>query len=153
MASPPTTKSNDLIFAVSNYAILPAWGLLAAAPTWGYTMPIVRAAQLYNSAAYVYCLGNAMTSNDGAKIAFKDMMSFKGIRRLLALGGEKTHLAAWIHYLAFDLVVGEFIVKDAMQVGIPAIVRAPVLFFTCMLGPSGFLLYAGVRLFYTSKLF
>ena len=48
----------------------------------------------------------------------------------------------WVHYLVFDLLVGRGIVADAHANGIGIVGHwlfvVPCLFFTLMLGPSGF---------------
>ena len=50
-------------------------------------------------------------------------------------------LAGWIHYLAFDLLVGAWIAKEADLRGIQRWVQAPILVATFMLGPVGFLTF------------
>src|SRR5207244_13370461 len=54
-------------------------------------------------------------------------------------------LAGWIHYLAFDLFVGSWEVRDARERGIPHLAVVPCLALTLMFGPAGWLLYNGVR--------
>ncbi len=50
-------------------------------------------------------------------------------------------LAGWIHYLAFDLFVGAWIVSDAQRSGVPHLLIMPSLLATFMAGPAGLLLY------------
>ena len=54
-------------------------------------------------------------------------------------------LAGWAHYLAFDLFIGGWEVRDAQQRGIPHLLMVPVLVLTFLLGPGGFLLYLLIR--------
>lgn len=54
-------------------------------------------------------------------------------------------LAGWIHYLAFDLFVGGWEVRDAQQRGIPHLLVVPALVLTFMFGPAGLLVYLGIR--------
>lgn len=60
-------------------------------------------------------------------------------------------LAGWLHYLAFDLLVGVMIAREEDRQGISRLVQAPILFMTFMFGPAGFLLHLvvsnGWRLF------
>ena len=56
-------------------------------------------------------------------------------------------LAGWAHYLAFDLFIGGWEVRDAQQRGIPHLLMVPVLVLTFLLGPGGFLLYLVIRSF------
>jgi hypothetical protein len=50
-------------------------------------------------------------------------------------------LAGWIHYLAFDLFVGSWEVRDARARGVPHLLVVPCLVLTFMFGPAGWLLY------------
>ena len=54
-------------------------------------------------------------------------------------------LAGWTHYLAFDLFIGGWEVRDAQQRGIPHLLVVPVLVLTFLLGPCGLLLYLLIR--------
>jgi len=54
-------------------------------------------------------------------------------------------LAGWTHYLAFDLFVGGWEVRDAQRRGIPHLLIVPALILTFLLGPAGLLLYAMIR--------
>ena len=62
--------------------------------------------------------------------------------------------AGWIHYLAFDLLVGTWIAKQSDQIGISRLLQAPILGVTFMFGPAGFALFLVFRwaLSATSKL-
>lgn len=54
--------------------------------------------------------------------------------------------AGWTHYLAFDLFIGGWEVRDARQRGIPHLLVVPVLVLTFLVGPAGLLLYLAIRL-------
>lgn len=56
-------------------------------------------------------------------------------------------LAGWTHYLAFDLFIGGWEMRDAQRRGIPHLLMVPVLVLTFFLGPGGFLLYLLIRSF------
>ena len=58
-------------------------------------------------------------------------------------------LAGWIHYLAFDLFIGAWEVRDAQRNELPHLVVIPCLVMTFMLGPIGLLFYFAIR---TAKL-
>jgi Domain of unknown function (DUF4281) len=58
-------------------------------------------------------------------------------------------LAGWIHYLAFDLLIGTWEARDAVQRSMPRLLLVPCLFLTFMFGPAGWLLYLLVRTRYT----
>ena len=54
-------------------------------------------------------------------------------------------LAGWVHYLAFDLFIGSWQVRDAQRLGIPHWFVVPCLFLTFMLGPLGLLAWFALR--------
>ena len=54
-------------------------------------------------------------------------------------------LAGWLHYLAFDLLIGRWEVRDAQQRGIPHLLVIPCLALTFLFGPAGWLLYRVVQ--------
>lgn len=54
-------------------------------------------------------------------------------------------LAGWIHYLAFDLFIGAWIVRAARQAGIAFWVVVPCLALTFLFGPAGLLAFLAIR--------
>jgi hypothetical protein len=54
-------------------------------------------------------------------------------------------LAGWVHYLAFDLFVGSWEVRDAIRNKIPHLAVIPCLILTFLFGPVGLLLYFVLR--------
>ncbi len=54
-------------------------------------------------------------------------------------------LAGWVHYLAFDLFIGAWEVRDAQRHQIHHLLVVPCLVLTFMLGPIGLLSYVAVR--------
>lgn len=54
-------------------------------------------------------------------------------------------LAGWVHYLAFDMLVGNWEVRDARARGIPHLIVVPCLVLTFLFGPAGWLLYTSIR--------
>ncbi len=55
-------------------------------------------------------------------------------------------LAGWIHYLAFDLFVGSWQVRDSQRLGLSHWTVIPCLILTFLFGPAGLLTYFLVRL-------
>jgi hypothetical protein len=54
-------------------------------------------------------------------------------------------LAGWVHYLAFDLLIGSWEVRDAGEREIPHLLVVPSLVLTFLFGPAGWLLYLVTR--------
>ena len=69
--------------------------------------------------------------------------SIEGVRILF--GDDRLLLAGWVHYLAFDLLVGTWIAINARTQPVPRLLVLPCLFCTFMFGPAGWLLYMTLR--------
>jgi len=54
-------------------------------------------------------------------------------------------LGGWVHYLAFDLFVGAWEVRDAQRRGVHHLLVIPCLIATFMAGPAGLVLYLVLR--------
>ncbi|GAB4034150.1 ABA4-like family protein [Spirosoma gilvum] len=140
--------SPETAFQIASTLVLPQWLLMAFAPRWRVTRWLMHSYLIPVCIAIIYL---AYLFGDGA-IDFGAFGSLAGIKHLFANGSSGVILAAWVHYLAFDLVVGSVIVRDAQEKGIPHGFIIVPLFFCFMLGPVGLLLYWVVRLIRTRQL-
>lgn len=71
---------------------------------------------------------------------------FGSIAQVRALFASDSALTAgWLHYLAFDLFVGSWIVADGIERRIPALLILPCLPLTFLFGPLGLLLFVLLR--------
>ena len=70
--------------------------------------------------------------------------SISEVRALFASDSALT--AGWLHYLAFDLFVGSWIVDDGLKRRIPVLLILPCLPLTFLFGPLGLLLFILLRL-------
>jgi hypothetical protein len=59
-------------------------------------------------------------------------------------GNRELLLAGWIHYLAFDLLVGAWITRKARKDGIAYWAVVPCLVLTFLFGPAGYLLFSAI---------
>ena len=79
-------------------------------------------------------------------IQISGMMDFGSLTSVITLFTEENAvLAGWIHYLAFDLMVGMWVLDQNKELKINQLVMAPCLFLTFMLGPIGFLLFMIIK--------
>lgn len=69
--------------------------------------------------------------------------SLAGVAALFSAPGLL--LAGWIHYLAFDLFVGRWIVDDGTALSVPRWLLLPCLALTFLFGPVGLLAYWVLR--------
>ena len=79
-------------------------------------------------------------------IQISGMMDFGSLTSVITLFTEENAvLAGWIHYLAFDLLVGMWMLDQNKELKINQLVIAPCLFLTFTLGPVGFLLFMIIK--------
>ena len=84
----------------------------------------------------------------------EDFEKFGSLNGVMELFTDKTAVTAgWVHYLAFDLLTGIWIKKNALKYNIPHLILIPCLLLNFMLGPIGLLLYLLVRLIKTKQYF
>lgn len=137
----------DAIFKFANTLALFSWVYLAAFPFRPVTNKVLIGVVItLLSVAYATLVFNALTPTD-----FQKFNTLDGVVSLMSVPGAA--LLGWIHYLAFDLMVGLFIAANAAKHGISRWAILPCFLFTFMLGPVGLLLYLLVRWMYTKNYF
>lgn len=139
--------SPDQIFGISNTIAMVGWLILIFTPFWKQADKVIIGLFI-TLLAIVY----AWLIFSSFKPA--DMQSFSTLNGVMALFGDKTMVTAgWVHYLAFDLMTGLFIRKNAVMHGINHWLTVPCLLCTFMLGPIGLLLYLILRWIITRQYF
>ncbi len=131
----------ETIFSIVNILAMAGWILLILVPRWDWTQKIIVSGgiPLLLSVAYLVLVVMFFGQSDGG---------FDSLENVMKLFTNKwSVLAGWIHYLAFDLFVGSWEVKDSQKKAISHWFVIPCLIFTFMLGPIGFLLYSIIRFF------
>jgi Domain of unknown function (DUF4281) len=132
-----------LIFSIFNALILPQWLLMIVAPKWKWTLGLVNSYAIPLCLAVAYAFLVLPSLFGGGQMP--DFSSFEGIKNLFKMGNDAVVAGGWFHYLAFDLLVGSWILKDSQKEEIKHGWVIPCLFFTFMSGPVGFLLYQLVK--------
>ena len=61
-------------------------------------------------------------------------------------GSDSALVAGWFHYLAFDLFVGGWIVREGLERKLPPLLILPCLPLAFLFGPAGLLLFFVLRL-------
>lgn len=126
------------LFSIVNTGVLPAWVLLAALPRWKWTQVFAAAVTpAILALVYVVVLVPHWGETDG------NFNSLEGVKSLFA--NDWALLAGWIHYLAFDLFTGCWVVRDARRLEISHVLIVPCLVLTLMFGPAGLLSYLILR--------
>jgi hypothetical protein len=129
----------DLLFKLANNIVLIGWLVLIFLPRWRWSSRLVAPVLVPASMAILYCTLIATQFGRGQG-GFSSLTSVA-----LLFQNRSLLLAGWIHYLAIDLFVGSWEVRDAQQVGITHYLVIPCLILTFLFGPAGWLLYLLIR--------
>jgi hypothetical protein len=126
-----------LTFAVA----APFWAMMILAPRWSWTRRIIASPLIVLPVVLIYAALVIPAFADVLPVVASPTLG--GVRELL--GTADGAAAAWAHMIAFDLFVGRWSWLDARDRGVPALVMAPVLLLTILLGPLGLLAYLLLR--------
>ncbi|MCG8413508.1 MAG: DUF4281 domain-containing protein [Pseudomonadales bacterium] len=133
--------SADLLLTICNYTAMLGWLFLILLPRWQWTLSIISSGIIPFLLGLVYlALLVSQISN------LPEGGGFGSIAALQTLfSNPYAMLAGFVHYLAFDLFIGAWEVKDAQDKAIPHWLVVPCLLFTFMVGPVGLVLYLFIR--------
>jgi len=134
------------IFSVVNVVAVGAWVLLAVLPRrrWAATVIAGMAVPALLASLYIAIMVTKWAGNAGGFSSLPAVATLFSNPWLL--------LAGWTHYLAFDLLVGGWEVRDARDRGIPHRFVLPCLALTFLFGPAGWMLYMTLRNFSERRL-
>ena len=127
----------DLTFLLA----APFWALMILLPKWSWTARIVRSPLIVLPVVAIYAA--LVVPAFGDVWASVSNPALDGVAELL--GSPAGAAAGWAHMIAFDLFVGRWSFLDSRERGIPALLMAPILLLTIMLGPLGLAAYLAVR--------
>jgi Domain of unknown function (DUF4281) len=139
--------SPEQIFSACTLLVLPGWLLLVFVPRWRWSARFVAPVLIPVALGCVYAL--LVATHFGRSEG--DFNSLAGVSKLFQ--NPYSLLAGWIHYLAFDLFVGAWEVRDAQRVGLHHLIVVPCLLLTFFFGPAGLLLYLVLRFAVKRRLF
>lgn len=128
----------ELVFTIVSVVSAITWLLLIVLPRKSWvTLVAGTAVPLVFAAVYGSILAVNVGRGPGGFSSLADVA--------LLFSNPWALLAGWIHYLAFDLLVGVWEVHDSSRRGLPHLLVVPCLVLTFFFGPAGWLLYQAVR--------
>ncbi|QLG46899.1 ABA4-like family protein [Costertonia aggregata] len=127
------------VFSIVNMAALPMWILMIVLPKWKVTRFLIDFKIIPLLLAIVYAIYICIAIRTGGM----DFGSLASVMELFTK--ENAVLAGWVHYLAFDLLIGMWILNENKKLGIHHVLIVPCLLLTFMLGPVGFLLFMTIK--------
>ena len=138
----------DTVFSLANMLVLPGWALLILLPRWKWTLGLVCTAVIPIVLGVAYLLLFASQASN-----MPEGGGFGSLAEVTILFSNPALVTAgWLHYLAFDLFIGAWEVRDSQNQQINHILVVPCLLFTFMLGPIGLSLYLVLRWAMTRQL-
>ncbi len=128
----------EILFKIFNAFVLPWWGCLLFIPDhtvtkkslYSYLVPAVYAAM------YTFFIVLGLFTNTNINGGMDSLASLR-----ISFLNDYILLAAWLHYLAFDLIVGIKISKYLLKNNASYMLRFPILLSTLFFGPIGFLIF------------
>jgi hypothetical protein len=130
----------DTLFQIANPLALLGWVALILAPfaprfadrTAFFVIPLLM------SVAYSALILAYWSGSTGGYGSLPDVMTL--------FTNPHIALAGWVHYLAFDLMIGAWATRTARAAGIPHLLVLPHLVLIFLFGPAGLLTYAAMHL-------
>lgn len=122
-------------FSAAGSLAMLGWAALILLPRWQRLIGILR----YGVVAVLAGLYAVLILRYFFGIAGGGFGSIAEVRVLFM--SDPVLLAGWVHYLAFDLLVGLWIAERADAARIHRVLQAPVLAATFLFGPIGLLLH------------
>lgn len=131
--------SLEQIFSISGSLAMVGWVVLIFAPRrWLWLNALPRlVVPLILSVFYAGFILAYFGRSEGGYGSLAEVRELFTVDQLL--------LAGWIHYLAFDLMVGGFLADRMDRLQLHRVLQAPILFCTFMFGPVGVLLSYGTE--------
>ncbi|KAL7539096.1 hypothetical protein ACHAWF_006296 [Thalassiosira exigua] len=125
---------------------LPSWLLLILAPRWKHTPALSLVGPVLHAAIYALSMISLTLLNDGGGAEDVDFFTLEGVAAIFR--DPSGVFVGWIHYCAYDVLVGRWIALDAVGRGcslrVHVLALVPCLFLAMMAGPMGWLLYISV---------
>jgi hypothetical protein len=128
----------ESLFSLAGLVAAAGWLILVFLPRWRHTQ-IICAVVIPLAIALLY-LGLI------ARYLGRGPGGFGSLAEVgLLFSQPGALLAGWVHYLAFDLFIGSWEVRDSQKQGVSHWFVIPCLIATFMLGPIGLLTYFIIR--------
>ncbi len=146
-----TFLSYENLYYISNFGVIPCWLLLIFLPRHLITKFIVKSViiPLLLSTAYIFITYQIYITEN----IFEVFNLYIGLEELYSLfSNEAFLLIFWLHFLAVNLFVGNWISSDSQIYLIPRFFVIISLISTYFAGPLGLTLYWVIRIFYSKKI-
>lgn len=135
----------EILFSLAGVLAMAGWVTLLASPyipRWsdriaGFVIPLLL------SAGYVTLIVFFPSEGGGGFGSLAEVMDL--------FSHQNAVMAGWVHFLAFDLLIGAWICRTARRDGVSFWLVIPCLPLTFLFGPAGFLAYSLAHLLGRTK--
>ena len=131
----------NLLFELANLSVMPFWLAMILAPRQRLTQRLMARPWPAAVLAVVYATVLAPLLPSLLPLLARPRLA----EIAAALGTPAGATLGWLHFLAFDLLVGRWVHADSLERDLPWWRTAPVLFLTLMFGPLGWLTHLLTR--------
>ena len=142
----------DMLYYWVNLGVLPFWLILIFFPTSNLCRYFVTSIFPFFilSGAYTFLLYKSYLSSydfDG------NFNLYLGLNALSRLFEDSLYLTIfWTHFIAINLFVGGWIVRDAQKFSVNKVLLSIPLITTYLIGPFGIFVYWIIRIFYAKRI-
>ncbi|NEV93329.1 DUF4281 domain-containing protein [Psychroflexus sp. YR1-1] len=133
------------VFQIVNTIVLPAWLILIFFPSKSWRNPVIYGFSIAMSVVYLVYVITGLGDFD-----MESFSELEGIKAMFT--SDEAVLTGWVHYLVFDLLVGNWILNQSRKHNISHFLMIPCLLLCFMFGPVGFLLYYIIKTIHTKRL-
>lgn len=139
-------KTLNLYFKIATYLSITCWSFLIFFPKWSATndyVILIIVAMLCSLYGYLLFFKK---NHDDTVYPKGSFSTLEGVANLFK--NPKGVLIGWVHYMAFDLMIGLYIKAEATQIGMSHWLQIPCFILALLFGPMGLLLFFVLKVMY-----
>ena len=128
----------ELLFNICNITILIVWTAILFLPRTNFSRLLISFPWIPFGISFLYIYFIIISGG----LPDANFSTLDGILSLFKKATPESAAAGWLHYLAFDFLVGTWIIRHSQKHEIKHIFIIVPLLFTFMMGPVGILIYS-----------
>lgn len=129
----------SVVFQIVNTVVLPAWIILIFFAKKSWRNPVIYGFAMLMAIVYAFYVVTGLGSLD-----MEAFSKLEGIKAMFST--DVAVLTGWVHYLVFDLLVGNWVLNNSQKHNINHYLVIPCLIFCFIFGPVGYLFYSIIKL-------
>ncbi|OKJ53500.1 hypothetical protein AMK27_29415 [Streptomyces sp. CB02009] len=135
------------LFELTFLLAAPVWLLMIFAPAWRITERVAASPLTVLPLLVVWAVLAAPVAPElWTAVSSPDLDTFRDLMALANGAG-----AIWAQVIAWDLLLGQWMYREARRLAVPPLLMAPLLVLTILLSPLGLPLFLVVRAVWTSR--